>query len=137
MNLGGQIQLPFGTLKMTMAWHSSQLPDGSDGGSPSGFLLKTVDGTIYFACDTALFSDMRQIAGRGVDLAVLPIGDMFTMGPADSIEAIKLINPTRVLPNHYNTWPPIAQDAQAWAEAVRAQTSAEPVVLEPGGTLSL
>lgn len=137
MNLGGQIQLPFGTLKMTMAWHSSQLPDGSDGGSPAGFLLKTVDGTIYFACDTALFADMQRIAGRGVDLAVLPIGDLFTMGPADSIEAIRLINPTRVLPNHYNTWPPIAQDPHAWAEAVRAQTSAEPIVLEPGGTISL
>ena len=78
---------------MTMAWHSSQLPDGSDGGSPGGFLLKTVDGTIYFACDTALFSDMKLIAGGGVDLAVLPIGDLFTMGPEDSIEAIKLINP--------------------------------------------
>jgi L-ascorbate metabolism protein UlaG (beta-lactamase superfamily) len=80
---------------------------------------------------------MQRIAGKGVDLAVLPIGDLFTMGPADSIEAIRLINPTRVLPNHYNTWPPIAQDAEAWADAVRAQTSAEPVVLEPGGTLSL
>jgi L-ascorbate metabolism protein UlaG (beta-lactamase superfamily) len=137
MNLGGQITLSFGTVKLTMAWHSSQLPDGSDGGSAGGFLLKTVDGKIYFACDTALFSDMKLIAGGGVDLAVLPIGDLFTMGPEDSIEAIKLINPARVLPNHYNTWPPIHQDAAAWADLVREKTSAEPIVLEPGGTVSL
>jgi L-ascorbate metabolism protein UlaG (beta-lactamase superfamily) len=122
---------------MTVAWHSSQLPDGSYGGSPGGFLLQTVDGTIYFACDTALFSDMKLISGGGVDLAVLPIGDLFTMGPEDSLEAIKLINPTRVVPNHYNTWPPIQQDAEAWAKMVREQTSAEPLVLEPGGTISL
>ncbi len=122
---------------MTVAWHSSQLPDGSDGGNPGGFLLTTSDGTIYFACDTALFSDMKLIGSCGVDLAVLPIGDLFTMGPEDSIEAIKLIGPQRVIPNHYNTWPPIEQDAHAWAEQVRAKTAAEPVVLEPGGTVTL
>ncbi|MHB8969236.1 MAG: metal-dependent hydrolase [Pirellulaceae bacterium] len=137
MNLGGQISLPIGRVKMTVAWHSSQLPDGSYGGNPGGFLLKTVDGTLYFACDTALFSDMKLIGGGGVDLAVLPIGDLFTMGPEDSLEAIKLINPTRVLPNHYNTWPPLQQDAEAWAKMVREQTSADPIVLEPGGTLPL
>ncbi len=137
MNLGGKTTLPFGTVKMTVAWHSSQLPDGSDGGSPAGFLLTTTDGTIYFACDTALFSDMKLIGRGGVDLAVLPIGDLFTMGPEDSIEAIKLIGPKRVVPNHFNTWPPIQQDAGMWAEMVRSQTEAEPVVLEPGGTVSL
>ena len=64
--------------------------------------------------------------------AVLPIGDLFTMGPADSIEAIKLIQPRRVAPAHYNTWPPIEQDAVKWAQAVRQQTDAEPFVLRPG-----
>jgi L-ascorbate metabolism protein UlaG (beta-lactamase superfamily) len=59
------------------------------------------------------------------------------MGPEDAVEAVKLIAPRRVLPNHYNTWPPIEQDAQAWAEQVRNQTSADPVVLEPGQSLSL
>ncbi len=137
MNLGGQVALPFGTLKMTVAWHSSQLPDGSDGGTPGGFLLTTADGTIYFACDTALFSDMQLYGRAGVDLAVLPIGDLFTMGPADSVAAVKLIRPRRVVPNHFNTWPPIEQDAQAWAGQVRADTEAEPVVLQPGGTLTL
>ncbi len=136
MNLGGRVSLPFGTVKMTIAWHSSQLPDGADGGNPGGFLLTLADGTLYFACDTALFSDMRLIAG-GVDLAILPIGDLFTMGPVDALEAVKMIGPKRVIPNHYNTWPPIEQDAAAWARTVRDQTSSEPIVLEPGGKTAL
>lgn len=138
MNLGGEVQLPFGRVKMTLAFHSSMLPDGSNGGSPAGFLL-TLDGDrrIYFACDTALFDDMRRIGAAGIDIAVLPIGDLFTMGPADSIEAVRLIQPRRVIPAHFNTWPSIAQDAQAWAAAVRAATSAEPIVLGPGEKYAL
>lgn len=137
MNLGGGVDLPFGRVKLTMAHHSSQLPDGSYGGNPGGFLISTGDGTIYFACDTSLFYDMKLIGQTGVDLAVLPIGDLFTMGPADSIEATKLINPKRVAPAHYNTWPPIEQDASAWAEKVRRETSAEPIVLQPGEKIGL
>lgn len=136
MNLGGGVQLPFGHVKMTLAFHSSMLPDGSNGGSPGGFLL-TLDGgkRIYFACDTAVFEDMRRIGAPGIDLAVLPIGDLFTMGPEDSLEAARLIQPQRVAPAHYNTWPPIAQDARAWAESVRQLTAAEPVVVQPGGKI--
>jgi L-ascorbate metabolism protein UlaG (beta-lactamase superfamily) len=67
----------------------------------------------------------------------VPIGDQFTMGPADSIDAVKLLNPKRVAPCHYNTWPPIQQDAQAWAQQVRSHTAAEPVVLAPGERISL
>ena len=137
MNLGGGLQQPFGHVKMTLAHHSSQLPDGSDGGNPGGFLLTLADGKIYFACDTALFDDMRRIGSVGLDLAVLPIGDLFTMGIEDPIEAVKLLAPQRVAPAHYNTWPPIAQDAAAWAEAVQASTQAEPVVVEPGGKIVL
>ena len=130
MNVGGAIELPFGQVKMTMAQHSSQLPDGSNGGVAGGFILTAENKSVYFACDTGLFSDMRLY--RGVDMAVLPIGDLFTMGPADSIEAIKLIEPKQVLPAHYGTWPPIEQDAQAWAKAVSDTTQANPVVLKPG-----
>ena len=137
MTLGGGIDLPLGRVTMTVAHHSSQLPDGSYGGNPAGFLLKLADGTIYFACDTALFSDMQLIGRAGIDLAVLPIGDLFTMGPADSIEAIKLIHPRRVAPAHYNTWPPIEQNAATWADSVRANTEAEPVVLNPGDKFTL
>ena len=137
MNPGGGVQLPFGHAKFTIAHHSSSLPDGSYGGVPGGWLLKLDSARVYFACDTALFLDMKLIGAAGLDLAVLPIGDRFTMGPDDSIEAVKLLTPKRVAPCHYNTWPPIAQDARAWAAKVKAETKAEPIVLEPGGTISL
>jgi len=137
MNLGGGVDLPWGRLKMTLAHHSSQLPDGSYGGNPGGFFLTLEEGTIYFACDTALFSDMKTIGDWGVDIAVLPIGDLFTMGPDAAVEATKLLRPQRVIPAHYNTWPPIEQDARAWAEKVKAQTNAEPIVLDSGGSVAL
>ena len=137
MNLGGTCAMPFGRVKMTVAHHSSTLPDRSPGGNPAGFLLTLDEQRIYFAGDTALFSDMRLIGAGGLDLAVLPIGDLFTMGLEDSIEAIKLLNPKHVAPSHYNTWPPIEQDASAWAEAVRRQTKAEPHVVPPGGSFTI
>ncbi len=137
MNIGGGVSLPFGHVKMTPAWHSSQLPDGSYGGEPAGFVLTIAENRIYFACDTGLFSDMQLIGQGGIDLAVLPIGDLFTMGPADSIQAIQWIKPTKVAPAHYGTWPPIEQDAPAWATLVREKTSAEPIVVAPGESFKL
>jgi L-ascorbate metabolism protein UlaG (beta-lactamase superfamily) len=137
MNVGGGIDLAFGRVKMTIAHHSSVLPDGTDGGNPGGFLLSLDGKTLYFACDTALFYDMKLIGAAGLDVAVLPIGDRFTMGPADALEAVKLLAPKRVIPSHYNTWPPIEQDAQAWAARVKAETKSQPIILSPGGTLEL
>jgi len=139
MNLGGGTDCTFGRVKMTIAHHSSVLPDGTYGGNPAGFHVTLNDGDkrIYFACDTALFLDMKLIGAGGLDLAVLPIGDLFTMGPDDSIEAIKLLQPKRVAPAHYNTWPPISQDAGAWADRVKAHTAAEPIVIEPGGKITV
>ena len=137
MNVGGGVTLPFGHVKMTLAFHSSMLPDGTCGGSPVGFVL-TLDGAkIYFACDTALYDGMKRLGRQAIDLAVLPIGDLFTMGPDDSYEAIRLIKPTKVAPAHYNTWPPIEQDPQVWAKGVRSETRAEPIVVEPGGKITL
>ena len=134
-NLGGGVQLPFGRVQLTLAFHSSSLPDGGNGGNPCGFLVSLSSGPrIYFACDTALFGDMALIGCGGLDVAVLPIGDLFTMGPDDALEAVKLLKPKRVVPSHFGTWQPIAQDPQKWAERVRADTKTEPVVLEPGGT---
>ena len=104
---------------------------------PAGFVIDFPEGKVYFACDTALFSDMRLIGSAGIQLAIVPIGDLYTMGPDASIEAIKLVEPKRVAPAHYNTWPAIEQDAQVWAERVRAETAAEPTVLQPGGKISL
>jgi L-ascorbate metabolism protein UlaG (beta-lactamase superfamily) len=136
MNLGGATELPIGNVKMIPALHSSDLPDGSYGGNPAGYLLTIEGKRIYFACDTAIFSDMKLYA-HGVDVAVLPIGDLFTMGIDDSVAATKLIEPNTVLPAHYGTWPPIEQDAAKWAEQIGKETSAKPVVLEVGGSIEV
>ena len=89
------------------------------------------------ACDTGLFFDMNVIGSVGIDLAVLPIGDNFTMGPDDALQAVGLIEPRRVVPVHLNTWPLIAQDADNWADRIHAETDAKPVVLEPGEKIVL
>lgn len=137
MNLGGAVSTSFGKVEMTIAHHSSELPDGSYGGSPGGFLFETMGRRLYFAGDTALFLDMQLIGEGGLDLAVLPIGDLFTMGPEASVRATKMLNPKKVVPGHYGTWPPIEQDPQAWASLVSEQTDAEPVVLKVNETIEL
>ena len=137
-HLGGGYQHPFGYLKLTFALHGSGLPDGSCGGNPAGFLITTHAGKkIYLAGDTGLFGDMHLIGEEGIHLAVLPIGDNFTMGPDDSLRAVKLIRPDRVIPIHYSTWGLIAQDAYAWAVRVRNETSAKVHVLKPGESLEI
>ena len=80
---------------------------------------------------------MQLIGEEGLDLALLPIGDNYTMGPDDAVRAVKLLQPKKVLPIHYDTWIPIAQDAGAWAEMVREETHAQPVVLRPGEWLDV
>jgi L-ascorbate metabolism protein UlaG (beta-lactamase superfamily) len=138
MNVGGGVQMPFGHVKMTLAFHSSMLPDGSNGGMACGFLLTLdTDKRVYFACDTALFEDMKRIGSAGLELAVVPIGDLFTMGPDDAHQAVQLLKPRRVAPAHYNTWPPIEQDAERWARIARSATHSEPVIVEPGGKIVL
>jgi L-ascorbate metabolism protein UlaG (beta-lactamase superfamily) len=137
LNTGGGVQLPFGRVELTMAFHSSSMPDGSYGGQPNGILIFTGEETIYHAGDTCVFSDMQLIGQHGLDLAIVPIGDYFTMGPADSIQAIQFLKPRIVIPMHYNTFPPIAQDASAWAQRVNNETEATPIVLDPGGSFTL
>ncbi|HEU5118815.1 MAG TPA: metal-dependent hydrolase [Isosphaeraceae bacterium] len=133
MQHGGGHDFPFGRLKLTLAFHGSALPDGSNGGNPCGFYFTFKDGTrVYDAADTALFGDMTLIGEEGIDLACLPIGDNFTMGPDDAIRALKRLKPKKVLPIHYNTWDLIAQDASVWGQRVAKETSAEAVVLNPG-----
>lgn len=137
-HLGGGHQHRFGYLKLTLALHGSGLPDGTYGGNPAGFLLTTPEGKkIYLACDTGLFGDMRLIGEEGIDVAALPIGDNFTMGPDDALRAVKLIQPRHVIPIHYNTWGLIAQDPEAWAARVRAETKSTPHVLKPGESLAV
>ena len=137
-HLGGGYKHPFGYLKLTFAIHGSALPDGSNGGNPCGFLLTTTDeNKIYLAQDTGLFGDMKLIGEEGLDLAVIPIGDNYTMGPDDALRAVKLLEPKVVIPIHYNTFPLLAQDENAWAARVQSETAAKVVVLKPGESYSL
>jgi L-ascorbate metabolism protein UlaG (beta-lactamase superfamily) len=125
-------------VKLTLAFHGSALPDGTYGGNPCGFVVTCPGGTkIYDAADTALFGDMALIGEERIDLAILPIGDYYTMGPDDAVRAVKLIKPRFVMPIHYNTFPPIIQDASAWALRVKSETGAQPVLLEPGESFEI
>ncbi len=138
-NSGGTGDYDFMTVKSTIAFHSSSFPDGSYGGNPNGFIISAKQSGLrmYFAGDTALFSDMQLIGDEGIDLAFLPIGDFFTMGIDDSIKALRYVSPKVVVPMHYNTFPPIMQDVSHWANRVSSETSALPVVLDPGGSYTL
>ncbi len=132
MHIGGSRQFPWGRLKLTIAHHGSALPDGSYGGNPVGFLLTLEGKNVYHACDTGLFYDMKLIGEEGVEVAILPIGDNFTMGPADAVRAVKLLEPKIVIPIHYNTFDVITQDPQEFARSVETETAARCVVIQPG-----
>ena len=86
---------------------------------------------IYHACDTGLFYDMKLIGEEGIDLAILPIGDNFTMGPDDALRAVKMIQPKHVTPVHYNTWPLIEQDPADWKKRVEGETDTRVLIMDP------
>lgn len=136
-HIGGGFDYPWGRLQLTMALHGSAMPDGSYGGNPCGLRLGMEGKVIYHAGDTGLFSDMRLIGEGGIDLAILPIGDNFTMGPAEALRAVQFIAPKLVIPIHYNTFPLIKQDPEEWARQVEALTSSRVLVMTPGQTLDL
>jgi len=122
-HIGGGHNYPFGYVKLTIAVHGSSLPDGANGGMPAGFLITTPKKEkVYFAGDTGLFASMALIGEEDVHLAILPIGDNYTMGPDDALRAVKMIQPQHVVPAHYNTWPLIAQDPEAWKKRVEEET---------------
>ncbi len=134
MNIGGSYQFPDGLkVKLVPAWHSSQLPDGSPCGLAVGFICWLDGKCIYHAGDTGLFGDMREvIAPHGLDWAILPIGDYYTMGPADALTAAKWLGAKNYLPIHYNTFPLLKQDAAAFKRAVEAECAAKCQALAPG-----
>lgn len=138
MNLGGRFQAAFGTVKLTPAVHSSSVtgPDGRSLflGNPGGFLLHVDDKVIYNVGDSALTYDFKLIGERHrVDLAIVPIGDFFTMGIEDALTAVDFIQPKQVVPVHYDTFPPIEVDAAEFAR----RSSAPVKVLAPGEALDL
>ena len=138
LNPGGGVQMPFGRVTFTRADHSSSFPDGTYGGVACGIVLQLDGLTVYNTGDTALFSDMELFGRRyRPDLVILPIGDYFTMGPDDAVEALRLLKPRHALPQHYNTFPPIKQDGGAWAKRVQSELGIEARALQPGDVYTL
>lgn len=133
MNTGGQHRFDFGTVKAVVAQHSSGLPDGSYGGNPLGFVVRSEEGNFYYSGDTALTLDMQLIASFvPPDLAILPIGDNFTMGVDDAVKAVEFLRPNRVVPMHYDTFPIIHADPE---EFLRKVKGSQAVILKPGESI--
>ncbi|PPA71631.1 metal-dependent hydrolase [Jeotgalibacillus proteolyticus] len=124
MHIGGAFTFDFGTVKLTQAFHGSSYTTEDNQiiytGMPAGVLLMAEDKTIYHAGDTALFSDMKLIGERHpIDIAFLPIGDNFTMGPEDAAYAAELLQAKTVVPIHFNTFPPIKQDPEKFVQLLK------------------
>jgi len=139
-NHGGTIEFTGGSAKFTQAWHSSSYVDETGivaPGVPAGFIVRYGGLAIYFAGDTALFGDMALIGEEGIDVAVLPIGDKFTMGPSDAVRAAKFVGAKTVIPSHFNTFPAITQDTDAFTATLSEKTSSKAAVLKPGETVTL
>ena len=136
MNTGGSWTFNWGTVTQTYARHSSSFPDGTYGGNPNGYLLHLEGMCIYNAGDTCPFAEMAWIGeDNAVDLALLPIGDCFTMGPADSVRAARMVKPALTIPIHYNTFPLIEVDTEHWS-GLMAGAGFATRVLAPGETLT-
>ncbi|WP_138415322.1 metal-dependent hydrolase [Aquibacillus sediminis] len=139
MHIGGAHQFDFGKVKLTQAFHGSAFVDENGKsiytGMPAGILLTVEGKTIYHAGDTALFSDLKLIGElNDIELAFLPIGDNFTMGPEDALIAAEWVNAKQVVPIHYNTFPLIEQDGDAFASKVKPGKG---VALKPGEGMEL
>jgi L-ascorbate metabolism protein UlaG (beta-lactamase superfamily) len=136
-NLGGTVEFPWGWVKLVPAWHTSTTPKGTVS-TPAGLLIKMGETLVYHLGDTCLFSDLQLIARRGdhVDVALVPIGGHYTMDRIDAVTAVEFINPTHVIPCHYDTFPPIETDAEAFKNDVESDTSAQVQILQPGETFT-
>jgi L-ascorbate metabolism protein UlaG (beta-lactamase superfamily) len=137
-NLGGTVKFDWGWVKLVPALHTAVSPSGTPHVA-AGLLINLGDRLIYHLGDTCLFSDLQLISRRGdkVDLALVPIGGHYTMDRYDAVTAVEFVAPTQVIPCHYNTFPPIEADAQAFKADVEAAGHAEVVVLDPGASHSL
>ena len=136
MNLGGSCDFEFGRVTMTNAIHSSSMPDGSYGGEPGGFLIKTAEGAFYYSGDTGLTHDMKLIAAAGpLKFAALCVGDCFTMGVKDAITAASWIGCKEIVGVHYDTFPPIKID-HAQAQEAFHQAGCSLHLMPIGGSLS-
>jgi L-ascorbate metabolism protein UlaG (beta-lactamase superfamily) len=133
-NLGGTVRFDWGWVKLVQAFHSSVAPDGTVTYA-SGLVVNIGGVTVYHLGDTCLFGDLRLIAERTpVDVAIIPIGGHYTMDRHDAVVAAQMVDARTVIPCHYNTFPPIETDAEAFKSDVESQTGASVVILQPGET---
>jgi L-ascorbate metabolism protein UlaG (beta-lactamase superfamily) len=137
-NLGGTVAFDWGWVKLVPAWHTSTTPNGTVS-TPAGMLVMVGERLVYHVGDTALFSDLKLIAQRGnhVNVALVPIGGHYTMDRFDAVTACEFIGADEVIPIHYDTFPPIETDAQAFKSDVENATETKVVVLAPGETHSV
>jgi L-ascorbate metabolism protein UlaG (beta-lactamase superfamily) len=147
-NLGGTVSFDWGSIKLVPAWHTNTLPGSEEApfsaehgiaiGTASGFVIKIGGVTVYHAGDTCLFGDMKLIGERdSIDVALLPIGGHYTMDRHDAVLAAELVDAGTVIPIHFDTFPPIETDAEAFKADVETKTSAQVVVLKPGESHSV
>ena len=136
-NLGGTVKFDWGWVKLVPAWHTSTTPKGTVS-TPAGLLISIGDTLVYHLGDTCLFSDLKLVAQRGdkVDVALVPIGGHYTMDRYDAVTAVEFVDPKLVIPIHYDTFPPIETDSQAFKSDVESKTGASCVLLAPGETHS-
>ena len=135
-NLGGTVTLDWGWVKVVPAWHTSTTPKGLVN-TPAGLLINFKDTIVYHLGDTCLFSDLQLVGRRNpIDLALMCVGGHYTMDRVDAVEAASLVGAKTVIPCHYNTFPAIETDIEAFKSDVEGATGSSVVVLEPGETHS-
>ena len=133
-NIGGTVEFGNVSVRLTPAWHTSTTPKGTVN-TPAGLVITVGDKTVYHLGDTALFSDLALVKARDqIDVALMCIGGHYTMDRMDAVAAAQLIGASQVIPCHYNTFPPIETDAEAFKNDV---TGSEVIILDPGDTHSL
>jgi L-ascorbate metabolism protein UlaG (beta-lactamase superfamily) len=144
-DLGGTVEFDWGYIGLVPAWHTSTLPGSEEApfsaehgtviGAAAGMVIKIGETTVYHAGDTCLFSDMKLIAQRSdIDVFLVPIGGHYTMDRRDAVVACEFVGAATVIPMHYDTFPAIETDAEAFKAEVESQTSSKVVVLKPGET---
>jgi L-ascorbate metabolism protein UlaG (beta-lactamase superfamily) len=132
-NLGGTVTFDWGSVKLVPAWHTNTTPDGTAIGPAAGLIIRIGGTTVWHLGDTALFGDMKLIAERhSPDVALVPIGGHFTMDTGDAAYACGLIGAPTVIPCHYDTFPQVETDAEAFKADVESQTDSTVVILAPG-----
>ena len=138
MHIGGFHRFDFGAVKLTPAFHGGAVEGADIACAPCGFLFFFNDTCLFHPGDTSLTVEFELIGRMNrIDIALLPIGDNFTMGPEDAFEAVRMLKPKKVVPMHYNTWELIAQDPQSFKSRVESETDAKVQVVEPGATVEI